>query len=142
VILLTGEQFSAQKSRGSSRYLLLQLGLTRPREELYARIDTRIEAMLNAGFVDEVRGLLEAGHSQELPSLSAIGYRQMVEYIQGEIDLDEGVRLMKRITRKFVRRQANWFKLTDSNIQWFQAGPEAVSEMEIAIRVFLDTIIA
>ncbi len=142
VILLTGERFSTQKSRGSSRYQLLQLGLTRPRTELYSRIDSRIESMLDAGFVDEVRRLLDAGYSPELPSLSAIGYRQMVKYLQGEIELDEAVRLMKRITRKFVRRQANWFKLTDSNIQWFQAGPEAVNEMEIAIRIFLDTKIA
>jgi tRNA dimethylallyltransferase len=137
VILQTGEKFSTQKSRGTSRYQLLQLGLTRPRSELYQRIDARIEAMLAAGFVAEVQSLLVAGYSPELPSLSAIGYRQMIQYLQGEIDLEEAVLLMKRITRQFVRRQANWFKLDDPAIQWFQAGDEAVDELETAIRTFL-----
>ena len=137
VTLLTGKPFSAQKSRGPSRYRLLQLGLTRPRPELYVRVDARIEAMLAAGFVAEVRDLLAAGYDPDLPSLSAIGYRQMIEHLQGEIDLEEAIMLMKRITRQFVRRQANWFKLNDPDIQWFQAGPNASNEMEAAIRVFL-----
>jgi tRNA dimethylallyltransferase len=139
VILLTGKLFSAQKSRGPSRYRLLQLGLTRPRPELYARVDARIEAMMEAGFLDEVQGLLDAGYSPDLPSLSAIGYRQVIEYLQGEIDLEEAVVLMKRITRQFVRRQANWFKIDDPKIQWFSAGPEVTDEMESAIQVFLRT---
>ena len=137
VILLTGKPFSTQRSRGLSRYRLLQLGLSRPRHELYARVDARIQAMLDAGFVDEVSNLLDADYSPELSSLSAIGYRQMIDYLQGEIDLDEAVMLMKRSTRQFVRRQANWFKLDDPDIQWFQAGSDAADEMEIAIRAFL-----
>jgi tRNA dimethylallyltransferase len=137
VILLTGEKFSAQKKRGSSRYRLLQLGLTCPRPELYARIDARIDAMLAAGFVAEVQSLLEAGYSPELPALSAIGYRQMIEYLQSKVDLDEAIRQMKRITRQFVRRQANWFKLDDPNIQWFEVEPQTVDRMESAVRAFL-----
>jgi tRNA dimethylallyltransferase len=137
VILQTGEKFSSQRSKGSSRYRLLQLGLTRPRPELYQRIDARIDAMLQAGFVAEVQSLLDAGFPPDLPSLSAIGYRQVIQYLQGEIDLDEAVLLMKRITRQFVRRQANWFKLDDPEIQWFQARDETVDEMEAAIRAFL-----
>jgi tRNA dimethylallyltransferase len=137
VILLTGKLFSAQKSRGPSRYRVFQLGLTRPRPELYTRIDARIEAMLDTGFVDEVRDLLAAGYAPDLPSLSAIGYRQIIAYLQGEIDLEEAVMLMKRFTRRFVRRQANWFKLDDPNIHWFPAGPDVADEMIPAIRVFL-----
>lgn len=137
VIFLTGKPFSTQGSRGPSRYRLLQLGLTRPRPELYDRIDFRIQAMMDAGFVDEVRNLLAAGFSPELSSLSAIGYRQVIDHLQGEIELDEAILLMKRITRRFVRRQANWFKLDDPNIEWFQPGSNAVNEMEIAIRAFL-----
>jgi len=137
VIMLTGKPFSTQGSRGPSRYRLLQLGLTRPRPELYDRIDLRIQVMFEAGFVDEVRKLLAAGNSPELSSLSAIGYRQVIDYLQGKHDLDEAVLLMKRITRKFVRRQANWFKLNDPKIQWFQAGSGAADLMETAIRVFL-----
>jgi len=139
VILLTGKLFSAQKSRGLSRYRLLQLGLTRPRTELYARIDTRIQAMLDVGFMDEVQGLLTAGYSPDLPSLSAIGYRQMIEHLQGKINLEEAVMLMKRNTRQFVRRQANWFKLDDPAIDWFPVTPDTLNSMVAAIRVFLNT---
>jgi tRNA dimethylallyltransferase len=137
VIFLTGQKFSSQKSRGTSRYRLLQLGLTRPRPELYARVDARIQMMLEAGFVDEVRGLLAAGYDPELPSLSAIGYHQIVDYLQGEISLDEATMLIKRITRKFVRRQANWFKLDDPQIHWFPAEPNIADQMEQAVKIFL-----
>jgi tRNA dimethylallyltransferase len=137
VILRTGKRFSAQKSRGESPYRVLQLGLTRPRPELYARIDARIEAMLEAGLLDEVRGLLAAGYAPDLPSMSAIGYRQMVQVLQGEITLEEAVTLMKRLTRQFVRRQANWFKPDDPNIHWFRAGAGAAAEMESKVHLFL-----
>jgi len=137
VILQTGEKFSSQRSKGSSRYQLLQLGLTRPRPELYQRIDARIDAMLQAGFVAEVQSILDAGFPPDLPSLSAIGYRQVIQYLQGEIDLEEAILLMKRVTRQFVRRQANWFKLDDPEIQWFQARDKTVDEMEAVIRAFL-----
>ena len=138
VILRTGKRFSAQKSRGESPYRVLQLGLTRPRPELYARIDARIEAMLEAGFLEEVRGLLAAGYAPDLPSMSAIGYRQMVQVIQGEITLEEAVTLMKRLTRQFVRRQANWFKFDDPNIHWFRAGAVAAAEMEMVLGQFIN----
>jgi len=136
VILLTGEKFSSQRSRGLSPYRLLQIGLTRPRPELYARLDARIQDMLAAGFVEEVRGLLAAGYSPELPSLSAIGYRQITSYLQGEIDLAEAVMLMKRLTRQFVRRQANWFRLDDPDIRWFRVGAETAEEIEQVVRSF------
>ncbi|MFN2235906.1 MAG: tRNA (adenosine(37)-N6)-dimethylallyltransferase, partial [Anaerolineales bacterium] len=137
-ILLSGGLFSTQKTGKPSRYRILQIGLTRPRSELYARIDARIDAMLSAGFAEEVQDLLDAGYTAELPSLSAIGYRQMVEYLQGNIDLEEAVTMMKRNTRKFVRRQANWFRLDDPNICWFQMGSETKKSIEFTIREFLD----
>ena len=137
VILRTGERFSSQKSRREPPYRVLQLGLTRPRPELYARIDARIDAMLAAGFLEEVRGLLAAGYAPDLPSMSAIGYRQMVQVLQGEITLEEAVILMKRLTRQFVRRQANWFKADDPNIRWFRAGEGAAAAMETAVRDWL-----
>ncbi|MFN2127859.1 MAG: tRNA (adenosine(37)-N6)-dimethylallyltransferase MiaA [Anaerolineales bacterium] len=138
VILLSGRHFSTQKTSKPSRYRILQIGLTRPRSELYARIDARIDAMLSAGFAEEVQVLLDAGYSADLPSLSAIGYRQMVEYLQGNIDLEEAITMMKRNTRKFVRRQANWFRLDDPNICWFQMGPETKKSIEYTIKEFLD----
>ncbi|MCJ7532314.1 MAG: tRNA (adenosine(37)-N6)-dimethylallyltransferase MiaA [Anaerolineales bacterium] len=137
VIFRTGKRFSDQRRRGISPYKLLLLGLTRPRVELYVRIDARIQAMLDAGFVEEVRDLLGRGYTLDLPGMSAIGYRQIAAYIQGQITLDEVVAQIKRITRQFVRRQANWFKLDDPNIHWFQVGAGTVEEMEEVIREFL-----
>lgn len=136
VILSTGQQFSALRETGPSPYRLLMLGLTRHREELYRRIDARIHAMLDNGLVEETRALLDQGFSPALPSLSAIGYQQVIQYLNGEISFDEVITQMKRITRRFVRRQANWFKLDDPEIHWFHAGDHPVDEMEVLIRKF------
>jgi len=88
---------------------------------LYERIDERIDRMFEAGLVEETRALLAAGYSPELPALSAIGYRECIRLIQGELDLDEAKGQTKRATRAFVRRQANWFKPSDADIAWFDA---------------------
>jgi len=72
--------------------------LTRPRPELYARIDARIEAMFACGWVDEVRGLLARGYSPNLPSLSAIGYPQVIDYLHGKTTYAEALMLIKRLT--------------------------------------------
>jgi tRNA dimethylallyltransferase len=130
VVLRTGKRFSEQAKRGKSPYRTLLLGLFRPRPELYARIDTRIENMLAAGFEEEVKALLQKGYDPDLPTLSAIGYRQMIAYLNGEISLEEAIILMKRNTRQFVRRQANWFKQDDPRIHWFRVGANTVNEMD------------
>ena len=137
VILTSGRRFSSQRGRLPSPYRLLQLGLKRPRPELYARLDARIQSMLDAGLVEEVRSLLQRGYDPDLPTLSAIGYREIISYLIGEINLEEAVRQIQRATRLFVRRQANWFKETDPDIHWFDAGPRVVDEMETAIRSWL-----
>jgi tRNA dimethylallyltransferase len=124
VILTTGKRFSAQRGQGESPYHLLTIGLIRPRPELYARIDARIEVMFENGLLDEVKHLLERGYSPELPSMSAIGYRESVAVVGGEMSLDEAKAQMRRLTRVFVRRQANWFKAEDPEIHWFEAGDE------------------
>lgn len=137
VILKTGRRFSAQRRRQPRPFCILQIGLIRPRKELYARVDARIQAMLQQGLVEEVEQLLEQGASPDLPTLSAIGYREIVGYLQGEISLEEAVALIKRHTRQFVRRQANWFKPGDPDIHWIQAGPQAASLIEGKVRAWL-----
>ena len=134
VILTSGKRFSAQRQRSSSPYHILMLGLTRPRAELYARIDARVQNMLASGWVDEVRALLAVGYSPDLPAFSAIGYREIIAHLQGEITLDEAVALICRQSRVFVRRQANWFKLNDPNIHWVQADDETLPKMLQLIR--------
>lgn len=122
VTLSSGQKFSAQRSRKETPYRVLQIGMALPRPELYQRIDARIERMLAAGWLDEVRSLLAKGYSADLPSMSAIGYAQLIEHLQGKQTLEEAVTQIKRSTRSFVRRQANWFKPGDANILWFPAG--------------------
>ena len=137
VILTTGRHFSTQRGRGDSPYRLLTVGLTRPRPELYARIDVRIEAMFTAGFLDEVAGLLAKGYSPSLPSMSAIGYQQAVKVIRGQMTREQAIIEMKRLTRIFVRRQANWFKRDDPSIRWFDTGTVKVEKIEELIYEFL-----
>ena len=127
VILRTGKRFSAQRGRAESPYALTTVGLIRPRPELYARIDARIEAMFEAGLLEEVRGLLDRGYTADLPSMSAIGYRECVRVIKGEWDPERAKAEMRRATRVYVRRQANWFKQSDPAIRWFSAGAQGVS---------------
>jgi tRNA dimethylallyltransferase len=108
--------------------------LVRPRSELYKRIDQRIEAMYASGFLDEVKTLLAKGYSPSLPTMSAIGYRECIRVIQGELTEEQAKAEMRRLTRVFVRRQANWFKESDPNIRWFRMGEEVVEEIESYIR--------
>ncbi|GAP15001.1 tRNA dimethylallyltransferase [Longilinea arvoryzae] len=129
VIFNTGRRFDEQRTKGGSPFSLLMLGLKRPRAEIYARVDARIEAMLKDGMLDEVRGLLAKGYSADLPSMSAIGYREMTDVVQGKMTLDEAVTEMKSLTHQFVRRQANWFKETDPDIHWFNAAEDCLPQM-------------
>jgi tRNA dimethylallyltransferase len=119
VIFKTGERFSDLRQKQICRYHLLVMGINRPREVLYERIDQRVDEMLNQGLIQEVQGLLEAQLSPDLPTLSAIGYAEIIQYLQGQLSLEEAVALIKRNTRIFVRRQANWFKPDDERIKWF-----------------------
>jgi tRNA dimethylallyltransferase len=134
VIFLTGRKFSSQRSRQPRPYSLLQIGLTRPRPELYVRIDARIDKMISEGMVDEVKSLLRNGYTPDMPPMSAIGYREIIQYLDDEISLDEAVRRMKRRTREFVRRQANWFKPGDIHIHWFVAKDKVIDDIETFIR--------
>lgn len=128
VIFTTGRRFSEQRGSGDSPYHLITIGLTRPRAELYQRVDERIDLMFASRFVDEVNGLLDQGYSPTLPSMSAIGYRECVRVIKGELTIEQAKAEMKRITRVFVRRQANWFKESDPQIRWFNPNEKNVRE--------------
>jgi tRNA dimethylallyltransferase len=137
VIFLTGRRFSEQSLRRAAPYRGLMIGLNRPRPELYARIDARIEAMLAAGWLDEVRRLLARGYTMDLPSLSAIGYHELSLHLAGVLSYPAAVAEIKRCSRVFVRRQANWFKINDPSIHWFMAGPETLQAVEALVASFL-----
>jgi tRNA dimethylallyltransferase len=138
VILTSGRKFSEQRQRGDSPYRLITIGLTRPRDELYRRVDARIEAMFAQGLVEEVRGLLAKGYSPSLPTMSAIGYRECVRVVRGEWTEEQAKVEMRRATRVYVRRQANWFKESDPGIFWFKVKEGVVDEIEQTIRKLVD----
>ena len=130
VILTTGRRFSEQRGQTESPYHLIMIGLTRPRAELYERVDQRIDAMFANGFIDEVKTLLARGYSPSLPTMSAIGYRECIRVVNGEINEEQAKAEIRRATRIFVRRQANWFKESDPNIKWFRVEAGAVDDIE------------
>jgi len=139
VLFHTGQKFSAQRKKGQSPYRVLQIGLSRPRPVLYRRIDERIERMLADGLLAEVEGLLAQGYAADCSPFSAIGYREMLQVLRGEITLDEAVVLMKRATRQFVRRQYNWFKLEDPAIYWFDLDQVGVNVIEGVLRNWINS---
>jgi tRNA dimethylallyltransferase len=137
VILTSGRKFSTLKTKSGSPFNVFQVGLIRPREELYQRIDLRIEKMLQAGLVSEVQSLLDAGYSPDLSSLSAIGYKQIIAHLLEGLPLEEAVRQIRSKTRKYVRQQANWFKKNDPEIHWFSASNHPEDEICSQIQQFL-----
>jgi len=133
VATLTGQSFVGQRTRQAPPYRFVWLGLTLPRAELYARIDARIDAMLAAGLVAEVEGLAAHGFGWDLPAMSALGYGQIGAYLRGECSLADAVQAIRRDTRQFVRRQANWFRPTDPKIRWFSANSGVAAEIDSAL---------
>jgi tRNA dimethylallyltransferase len=120
---LTNQPPSRLRQRTETPFRSLKIVLSLPRGELYARIDNRLERMVERGLVDEVRRLLARGFSPDLPAMSAIGYRQIVAYLQGKIALEEALAEIRRASRRLVRHQANWFKEDDPENHVFEAGP-------------------
>ncbi len=112
----------------------LLIGLDVARERLYERIDRRVEAMLAAGFEEEVRGLLERGYGPELKPMQSIGYSHLCAMLAGRVDREEAVRTLKRDTRRFAKRQLTWFRATPGII-WLP--PDAAGEIQRRCRAFL-----
>ena len=133
----TGRPISELQRRSPPPYRTLQIGLTMEREELYRRIDARVERMIERGLVEEVRGLIERGYGLDLPAMSGLGYREIGLYLRGEIGLEEAIRLIKRNTRRFVRHQYNWFRLDDPDIHWFDALSEPYDQIRQLVASFL-----
>lgn len=113
VPLLTGRPLSwwhreAPREADPVRGVIVWLAV--PRDELDRRIEARVARMLEAGLVDEVRGLIEAGYREDDPGMSGTGYREVMAYLKGEISLDESARMIQAATRRYARRQITWFR--------------------------------
>jgi tRNA dimethylallyltransferase len=138
VCLVTGRPITELQARRPPPYRVLRLGVTRPRPVLYERIDRRVDAMIAQGLVEEVAGLAALGYSYDLPAMTGIGYRQIGQYLSGELTLDEAIAAVKKATRRLVQQQYNWFSLNDPTIAWLDAGEgPAVADMT-QVRAFLE----
>jgi len=108
-------ELQQQWKHSEPRYDFVAFGLTRPRGELYKRIEARVDQMITEGLLDEVRSLSK--YSRDLPSMNCLGYKELFSFLDGQCDLDEAIRLIKRNTRRFAKRQLTWFK-KDKRIRW------------------------
>ena len=116
-------------------YEVLKLGLMLEREELLARVDGRTERMIADGFVREVQRLLDRGYERSLKPMQSLGYRHLAAHLSGEMDLEGAIRLIKRDTRRYAKRQITWFA-TDREILWL--APHEIDAAAERIGRFLD----
>lgn len=109
------------------------IGLTAPRQRLYERADRRFDEMIESGFVEEVRTLLDAGYGPELPAMSGIGYSEIADHLLNGAELSEAAQRAKYRTHRYIRQQANWYRADDDRIRWFDLD-EVDAAAEYAIR--------
>ncbi len=128
---LTGEAFSDLQGRTEGRYNLAAVGLYLERSELYARIDRRVDEMIKEGLVEEVYMLREKGIGLAHNSMQALGYKQVLCFLEGFINREEMIKEIKRETRRYAKRQLTWFK-RDPRIKWFNRGD--FSDRDIMLR--------
>jgi tRNA dimethylallyltransferase len=136
VVVATGKPFlEAGRRRGPERPAL-HLALTAARAALYARIGARMDAMLAAGWLREVEGLLARGYDPALPSLSATGYRELVQVVRGELPLDQAIPLIRYRTHAFARRQYTWLR-RDPRVEWYEIGPDLEARVGERVAAYL-----
>lgn len=107
-----------QSSSKEMKYNFFQFGLNWDRKILYENIDRRVDEMIENGFVSEVNNILKMGYDKNLNSLNTVGYKEIIQYLDGEISLERAIELIKRNTRHYAKRQITWFR-KDKRIQWF-----------------------
>jgi tRNA dimethylallyltransferase len=127
----TGQPFSAQQVRHATPYALTMLGLNTDRARLYAWADARVDAMLAAGLVAEVAGLVARGYDWHLPAMSSLGYAQIGAYLRGAMTLPDAVQRLKWDTHGFIRKQLIWFR-PDTRICWLDAAAPHLADQAIA----------
>ena len=136
VYRISGMPFS-QLQRSEPLFRTLVVGLTTERADLYRRIDSRIDGMMERGLVQETEGLMKRGYSLDLPSMSGIGYKQIGLYLQGRIDLPQAVQHIKFETHRFARHHYAWFRPKDERIHWFDIRDKMEEPIQSLIEGFV-----
>jgi len=131
ICLSTGKPYSSFLTDKNKKrnFKVLKIGLNKEREELYEKINNRVEKMVKAGLVEEARMLYQY---RNLNSLNTVGYKELFDHFDGKINLDESIELIKRNTRRYAKRQLTWF-LKDKNIHWFE--PSDINKILELIRM-------
>lgn len=99
-------------------YNLTMLGLTMDRQKLYERINERVDLMMEAGLLEEIQDLIARGYTKDLVSMQGIGYKELINHLEGNMGLEESIELIKKKSRNYAKRQLTWFR-RDERIQWF-----------------------
>lgn len=120
VVEKSGRRFS-EFHRHQPRYDVLTIGVTRGRDDLYRRIDRRVDRQIEDGLIEETRRAIERGCPPSRPALGGLGYREMVAYLADRIDLRTAIERVKFETHRFARQQYTWFRLDDQRISWLDA---------------------
>jgi len=115
----TGQPPSQLQRKEAPSFPILVIGLTQERGELYRRIDWRVDKMIQRGLIEEVEQLLKKGYRPSLPSMSGIGYKQIGQFLRGEMTLPQAIDKIKHETHRLARHQYAWFRLGDNRIHWF-----------------------
>jgi tRNA dimethylallyltransferase len=132
-----GKAFSQLGGKITPAFIPFIIGLTAERSELYRRVDRRVDEMIERGLIPEVENLLKSGYDSSLPSMSGIGYRQVGQFLKGELTLEAATQKIKTETHRFIRHQYAWFRPADARIHWFDAGRGDDSEIERTLAEFL-----
>jgi tRNA dimethylallyltransferase len=132
-----GKAFSQLGGKITPAFVPYIIGLTAERPELYRRVDRRVDEMIEKGLIPEVENLMKSGYDFNLPSMSGIGYKQIGQYLKGELTLEAATQKMKTETHRFIRHQYAWFRLTDEKIHWFDTGRVEDPEIEKTLSGFL-----
>lgn len=135
VYQITGQPFSGhlKKKPAPPGFAPCWVGLTRDRPTLYARIEARVDAMVDAGLIDEARELLRKGYRPQLNALQSVGYQEAILFLQNKLTYPEMVRLIKQKTRNYAKRQITWFK-KDERVKWLDCGSYE-NRAELAARI-------
>ncbi|MBN1447990.1 MAG: tRNA (adenosine(37)-N6)-dimethylallyltransferase MiaA, partial [Bacteroidetes bacterium] len=136
VCILTGEAWSVirRERMRTLPWRFVQTAIAREREDLYSRINRRVDAMVDAGLFDEVRRLLDAGVDPSWPALNTVGYKEIIAYFRSLSSRDQCIELIKRNTRRFAKRQLTWFRNED--LRWIPVSAE--ESAEAIVRAVID----
>ncbi len=133
----TGVPFSSMRRRGPEPYRACILGLTLPRGDLHQRIDQRVDEMVQAGWIDEVEGLISRGITPDHSSMGSVGYREIAAFLAGDLALEEAIRNIKTSTHRFARHQYAWFRISDPRITWLDSVSGVDTQACAIIKEFL-----